>query len=358
MLLTPDAYGGHGGIAQYNRDSLNALASMSEVEEIITLPRNVPFQPGPIPAKVTYLTAAAGGKIRYFWEALCTSKNHIDIMICGHINLLPLAAMLNIKMRAPLALVVHGIDVWRCHKSLLVRQLIGRVAKIWSVSEITRNAMQKWTSLPSSKFTILPNAINLTKYGIGPKNPKLIKRYGLQDKKVLLLLARLNASERYKGVDEVLEVLPNLLEKVPNLSFVVAGDGSDRPRLEQKARTLGISNHVIFTGFVPKSEKSDHFRLADLFVMPGRGEGFGIVFLEALACGVPVVASCLDGSREAVRNGELGRLVDPRNPAELEAAILAGLNDPHYIPEGLIYYSFPQFQQRVAAAIHEILGSC
>jgi glycosyltransferase involved in cell wall biosynthesis len=86
----------------------------------------------------------------------------------------------------------------------------------------------------------------------------------------------------------------------------------DRRCLQEKARSLGVHGRVVFAGYVPESEKADHYRLADAYVMPGRGEGFGIVYLEALACGVPVVASEVDGSREAVREGALGILVDPR----------------------------------------------
>jgi glycosyltransferase involved in cell wall biosynthesis len=107
---------------------------------------------------------------------------------------------------------------------------------------------------------------------------------------------------------------------------------------------------VVFTGRVSESEKQDLYRLADVFAMPGRGEGFGFVFLEALACGVPVVASKLDGSREAVRDGMLGELCDPRDPSSLFDAIQAALAKPRgIVPEGLSYFDFPSFERRVHA---------
>ena len=77
---------------------------------------------------------------------------------------------------------------------------------------------------------------------------------------------------------------------------------------------MGLSDRVIFTGYIPESEKIAHYNLADVYVMPSTGEGFGIVLLEAVACGVPVVGSRVDGSREALLDGQLGRLVDPGNP--------------------------------------------
>ena len=98
-------------------------------------------------------------------------------------------------------------------------------------------------------------------------------------------------------------MLPALAADVPDVAYLIAGDGDDRARLEKKAAALGVADRVVFAGYVPEEEKADHYRLADAFVMPGRGEGFGIVYLEALACGVPVVASSLDASREAVRDG-------------------------------------------------------
>jgi glycosyltransferase involved in cell wall biosynthesis len=165
----------------------------------------------------------------------------------------------------------------------------------------------------------------------------------------MMLLARLSRFERYKGVDEILELMPDLLMREPDLVFLVAGDGDDRSRLEQKANTLGISDRVVFAGYVLESEKVAHFRLVDAFVMPGRGEGFGFVFLEAMACGVPVVASTLDGSREAVRFGKLGQMVDPDDRMALIQAIIHTLNAEKEIPAGLDYFSFANFQSRLHA---------
>jgi glycosyltransferase involved in cell wall biosynthesis len=93
---------------------------------------------------------------------------------------------------------------------------------------------------------------------------------------------------------------------------------------------------VLFTGRIPESEKVDHYRLADAFVMPGWGEGFGIAYLEAMGCGVPVVASKLDASQEAVRNGDLGIVVNPKEPGEILRGILAALKrDRQVVPRGL-----------------------
>ena len=119
-------------------------------------------------------------------------------------------------------------------------------------------------------------------------------------------------------------------------------------RLEAKARALGLEARVMFTGRIAEEEKVAHYRLADAYVMPSRGEGFGIVLLEAMACGVPVIASSRDGGRDAARDGMLGRLVDPDDPAALETAILAALDQPKAVPAGLDFFSLAAFRRRVA----------
>jgi phosphatidyl-myo-inositol dimannoside synthase len=171
---------------------------------------------------------------------------------------------------------------------------------------------------------------------------------------VLMTLGRLSSSERYKGIEEVLELLPQLTGDIANMAYLVVGDGSDRQRLEDKARSLAVEEYVVFTGYIPESKKADYYRLADAFVMLGRGEGFGIVYLEAMACGVPVVASKVDASREAVRDGELGILVDPDDPREVRAGILGALNRAKdMIPEGLDQFSYSSFERR----LHRIIDS-
>lgn len=354
LLLTTDAYGGHGGIALYNRDIANAFAEMPEVEEIVVIPRNMPLDPERIPGKIRFLQEAVGGKARYIATALQQARKQYDLVICGHINLMPLAVLLNLYIRAPLALMVYGIDVWQS-PSALAPHWIKKADAVWSISAITRDRMNAWAKRPESKFTLLPNAIHLDRYGVASRRLDLVARHGLYGSKVIMTLARLSAAEKYKGVDEVMEALPALLENEPALKYLVAGDGDDRPRLEAKAQSLGLKDHVIFTGMIKESDKADLFRLADVFVMPGRGEGFGFVFLEALACGVPVVGSKVDGSREALREGLLGELVDPLDPTSIKQGILAALAKHKGIPEGLSYFAWPAFTERVAAAVRSLM---
>jgi glycosyltransferase involved in cell wall biosynthesis len=136
------------------------------------------------------------------------------------------------------------------------------------------------------------------------------------------------------------------------ISHLIAGDGTDRPRLEEKIQAPRLQDRVVFAGRIAEDEKADHYRLADSFVMPGFGEGFGVVYLEAMACGIPVVASKADASREAVLDGKLGIVVDPRNGEELKAGILEALNRARgVVPPGLEHFSFENFERRLHALL-------
>ena len=196
--------------------------------------------------------------------------------------------------------------------------------------------------------------MDLSKFAPGPKPAQLVERYGLCGRRVIMTLGRLSAAERYKGIDEVLELMPSLVQEMPDLIYLIVGDGDDRVRLESKTASLGMKRQVVFTGYIPEEQKADHYRLADAFVMPGRGEGFGIVYLEAMACGIPVVASKADASREAVLGGRLGLLTDPRSPEEIRVAIKQALAQPRSLQKDLEHFSFDRFVERW----HTLLREC
>lgn len=359
LALVTDAFGGHGGIALYNRDFLKALCSCQNVSEVTAIPRIIVRELEETPANLKYVTQAVGGKWRYAREVLrcLIRKPGADLIVCGHINLLPLAFLLRFWLRVPVLLEIYGIDAWQPSSSRLLNYLARRVDAVVSISEVTKQRFMAWTGCPAERVFILPNAIHLERYGMGPKTPELLARYGLERKKILMTLGRLAAEERYKGFDQVLAILPALSEIIPNIAYLIAGAGSDRERLEKKARNLGLSDRVIFTGMVAEEEKADHYRLADVYVMPSRGEGFGFVLLEAMACGIPVIASKTDGGREAVRQGEIGALVDPGNATEIIDAITSALASTNRkIPDGLQYFSFENFQQRAHQIVSKMIA--
>ena len=223
-----------------------------------------------------------------------------------------------------------------------------------AISRLTLDRFLAFANYDRDRTSLMPNAIHLGQFGLAPRNVELERRLDVDGRKVILTLGRMDSSERYKGFDAVLECLPSLARRVPNLTYLLAGDGDDRPRLERKAVDLGVADKTRFTGYIKEQEKADLFRLADAYVMPSYGEGFGFVFLEAMACGVPVIGSRTDGSREALLDGELGRLVDPHDLKEIEDAVVAALDEPKRIPARLEYFSYDAFRTRVCGMIHDL----
>ena len=152
---------------------------------------------------------------------------------------------------------------------------------------------------------------------------------GLDGRRVMLTLSRLVPR---KGIDTTLEALPAIIRAVPDVHYVIAGSGPDRSRLEQLADHLGVRAWVRFLGLVPDSTVAPLLSMADLFVMPAREErpdveGFGLVFLEANACGTAVIGSTSGGIADAVVDGETGLLVPPGAPGPLAEAAIALLTD-------------------------------
>ena len=359
LALVTDAFGGTGGIAQYNRDFLESVAAHESVSEVVVLPRVIAREMQPLPERVKHVQSAAGSKLRYLRTAtqIADGKGSFDLVICGHINLLPIAYPLARREKARLMVLTYGLEVWNPHR-WPTRYMLHRTDTVVAISAFTIKRLRQWAVISGDRALLVPNAIDLDAYTPGPKNEALRDKLGLGNGPVIMTLGRMDASERAKGFDEVLEAMPSLLEDFPTLCYCAAGDGSDRVRLQEKARLLGIASHVVFPGYVAEQDKLDYYRLTDLFVMPSRLEGFGYVFLEALASGVPVVASSVDGSKEAVRGGAWGALADPSNRDEVLTAIRNGLRYPK-IPDRaeLEYFSTARFRGRTWRALNRAMRS-
>lgn len=358
LALVTDAYGGTGGIAQYNRDFLESIAAHPTIDEVVVVPRVIVRELQPLPAKVTHLAQSAGSKLEFLRTVASVSRSRgaFDLVVCAHVNLLPAAWLAARRMNARLLVMCYGLEVWN-PGNWPKRYMLHRTDAIVAISAFTVKRLREWAVIAGDRISLVPNAIDLAAYTPGEGSEQLRRRLGLGKGPIILTLGRMDAAERAKGFDEVLEVLPSLLEDFPTLTYCLAGDGTDRARLEQKAEKLGVRDHTVFTGYVPEEQKLDLYRLTDLFVMPSRLEGFGYVFLEALAAGIPVVASSVDGSREAVREGAWGTLADPNNRDELLTAIRSGLVDPR-IPDRseLEYFSVQRFRDRVWNALERTLG--
>jgi glycosyltransferase involved in cell wall biosynthesis len=385
FVLLTDGFGGFGGIAKFNRDFLTALCSHERVEQVLALTRLMPHAPEPLPDKLIYDTSGLGGKKKFLRAVLTKAKafgkanghGTQNVIICAHIHLLPAALLARGLCGGAVHLIIHGIDAWTPTRSRLANVSVRRIDGFIAVSNISKRRFMRWSGLHNSQGVVLPNCVDLAAFRPGPKSKTLLARYQLRGKHVMLTLGRLASEERYKGFDEVLEAMPALLQRIPGLCYLICGDGQDRHRLVNKARRLGLrvseagsqgvsgfqdfsvsafSPQVIFAGRISDDEKADHYRLADVYVMPSSGEGFGIVYLEALACGIPVIGSRADGSREALLDGKLGILVDPRDQDEIVTAVCSILQPRGVVPYASNGYSVEHFStERFRQRVHDIV---
>lgn len=294
LALVTGAWGERGGIAQYNRDFLGALAAAFSVR---ILPRHAPeVVTGPPPGAVQ--AHARAGRWRYALAALRDAiQQRPDIVFCGHLYMAPLAALIARLSRAQLILQTHGIEAWP-RPSRLVRWTTEGADLVLAVSRYTRAQLLTWAAIEPERVVVLPNTVS-ERFTPGDRAAAR-RRFGLVDQCVLLTVGRIAASERYKGHDRVIEALRALVASGHDIVYLIAGDGDDRPRLAALARAHGVADRVRFLGNVPDEALPDLYRAADLFVMPSTGEGFGIAYVEAMACGTPAIGLGAKGDADAL----------------------------------------------------------
>ncbi|NJR64160.1 MAG: glycosyltransferase family 4 protein [Leptolyngbyaceae cyanobacterium CRU_2_3] len=239
-------------------------------------------------------------------------------VFCGHVNLAPLVGLACKPLGIPYTVMTHGKEVWEPLPKLS-RMALQQADQIWTVSRYSRDRSAAANQLDLTKIQLLPCPIDGDRFTPGPKPPALLQKYGLADASVIITVARLWSGDIYKGVDVTIRALPTIAKTLPAIKYLVIGRGDDQPRLAKLAADLGVSDRVVFAGFVPTADLTEHYRLADAYVMPSQ-EGFGIVYLEAMACGIPVLSGDADGSADPLQDGQLGWRVPHRDPQAVATA--------------------------------------
>ncbi|HEY7215274.1 MAG TPA: glycosyltransferase family 4 protein [Thermoanaerobaculia bacterium] len=224
-------------------------------------------------------------------------------------------------LRAPYLMPLYGIEVWRPLDWDRRRALLQATARFAISAHTLERARPFCPDLGGT--AVVPLALE-EREPAGEADAALLDRLG---RGFLLIAGRMAAGERYKGHDQLLEALPNLLAEHPKTRLVIAGDGDDRGRLEAKA-ALGVAEAVTFTGFVSEATLAELYRRCAAFAMPSLGEGFGLVYLEAMRAGKPVLAARGSAAEEIVRHSETGLLVDPDDRDELTAGLARLLGEP------------------------------
>ena len=278
--------------------------------------------------------------------------NRPQWILFAHLGLSRVLRVVPTGFRTPYAVFLHGIEAWETLDAA-------------DLSLITRASLR----LCNSDFTAQRAAA--ANPGIGdivtcplalpdvperpPARPPL--------RPIALVVGRMETRERYKGHEELIGAWPGVLEQVPDATLVLAGDGNDRPRLEALAKSGRAADRIVFTGFLTREALNRWYADAGLFALPSRGEGFGLVYLEAMQHALPCLGSICDAAREVIVDGETGLLVDPADRGALVRDIVRLLTDAAFnlrcgaagFARLQSHFSYARFKRQVLGEIDRVL---
>jgi glycosyltransferase involved in cell wall biosynthesis len=350
LLVFPNMFGFKGGIQVYSAFLLQALQQLypeSQYQVLLKYDREIPpshsFLPqtqfccfGPFPRWMQSLLLA-------LTLVKLSIQKRPQLMICTHVNYSVVFQWIKRLFGIPYWVVAHGTEVWDISEPRLQKALY-HADRVVAVSQYTRSRLLLEQKLTPAQVVILPNTFDDRRFQIKLKPQYLLERYKLSlEQPIILTVSRLGRSARYKGYGILLDALVLLRQNIPNIHYILVGKGDDRPWIEAKIETLNLSSSVTLTGLIPDEELCDHYNLCDVFALPSQGEGFGIVYLEAMACGKPVLGGNQDGAIDPLAGGEWGSLVDPENVNEIANTLDQILQKKHpnprfYEPEALRNY--------------------
>jgi phosphatidylinositol alpha-1,6-mannosyltransferase len=323
LVLATDAFGGYGGIAQYNRDFIEALSLSPQVQQTDVMVRLGTSEGAALPPKVKQ-HPAIHSRTGYALKSIAVAlQNRPDVIINAHLYHGPLARTLRRLTRARIISQLHGTEVWGPIAQKHIAPLEMSTA-VLCVSRDTRARILGKASIQNERAIVVSNTVGTT-FTPG-KRDEARKQLGLTNETMILTVARLDAREGYKGHDRIIEALPRLKTTLPQrIVYWIVGAGEDRQRLEAMVQSFGLEDDVKFLGKAPADMLPDLYRAADLFALPSTGEGFGIAFIEAMACGTPAIGVAVGGAPDALGDGELGWCVEP---AAFESALASALTTP------------------------------
>jgi len=285
-------YSQTGGIENFNKTFLKALNSLAKVTSVSVYDKESNDSLENIDYK-----CFNKNKIK---ASLFILKNiyTVDKLIVAHLNLLPIAIIAKImNPKLKIYLSIYGIEVWK-KLPLIYRVFLSKI-NILSISTYTTDIFTSYNNIPKENIFYLPPDTNSN------INKNFNNVYNNSNFNVLSV-TRLDSDDSYKGVDNMLKSIPLLIEKIPNIKYTIIGKGNDKERLVKLSKDLNIEKYIEFKGFVDFIEA--YYQYCDIFVLPSKGEGFGIVYIEAMKYEKPCIACDEGGQTDVVLDNKTGCL--------------------------------------------------
>jgi phosphatidyl-myo-inositol dimannoside synthase len=249
------------------------------------------------------------------------------VIVATHPNLAVPAMWAHFNSQRFRTLVMsHGIEVWEPLPILRRRALAGASAVLGPSNDTTEKLI-KVQGVAKEKVHKLPWPISPSFLHLADVPAHLTLPAAFPTGPVVLTVGRWAAAERYKGLDDLIRATAQIRAEVPNLNLVAVGSGDDLPRLRKVAANSGVGDRVHFLENLSREELAACYSRADIFALPSSGEGFGLVFLEAMAFSKPVIAAASAGAKDVVEHDVNGLLVPPGDQGRLSRALVRLLCD-------------------------------
>ncbi len=320
LVVSTGSIGGIGRAERLLGSALDALAGQGVLSYTNVARREHP----------AYLGGAGGAgggaySPQRFLYQLCHAvwTERPDLVLFEHVNLARAAPLARALGAPRFAVATYGIDVWPVHLDAVRQHALAAAASVFTISEFTAGQLARCPGLNHEHISVIPLA--LEPHWLEPSDASPRPQTANAAPR-MLSVSRLDPAGRDKGVAEVIRALPAVRSLLPDVEYHVVGDGPDRPYLERLAADRGVRDSTVFHGLASESELRLQYRTTDVFVLPSLSEGFGLVFLEAMAHAKPVVARRAGATPEVVLDGTTGILID--DPQQLPQAVASVLLKP------------------------------
>lgn len=331
LLLLPEAFGFAGGIQMFCRAFCMAVGRWAHRYQAsasaIVLNDKVEPESRYVNGDFSSYVRAGGSKASFvgtYMREVVTCRP--DLIVAGHVSLSPLTlfpSAVTSKVRS--CIITYGEEVWHA-LPFLERKALERAETILAISDDTKASLLKHNQLEPDRIRLFPCSLDpFWRAEVDVLETSLATETASPP--MLLTVCRLGKADAYKGVDSVIKSIPRVVEEFGPVDYRIVGKGDDIPRLKALAAELDVAQYVTFTGLLSEEELREHYRRCTLFVMPSEKEGFGIVFLEAMAYAKPVIGGAHGGTPSVVNDEETGLLVKRLDIEQLTVAILRILRD-------------------------------